>query len=1713
MLHVFSGDNPQYWERQLSTANTEVLCVDLQGGCHANLLDKHVYGFLLTIAASGKLRALLGGPPCRTVSALRSQGDGGPGELRTEEHPYGLPTLSMADMEKVQNDSILFFRFLSLYAVAKEVQLPSDPSPQLILEQPRDPKEYRPPEDLNRNNYMSMFRTAAWKRFAEVFELYKIDFDQGPMGHERRKPTTLFTTMEVLLQLDGIHGAPEHPPQDLRDQPLQKRMEASKRWAAWAPGLKQALVVAIRQHLQELEYERAAQDQGAERSDQRARHASVQPLQEGPGQSNNQISVQSLEPDSIQQQDETMEVNQRGYQAQRPEGSQRPPMAKALGPVALEQWKRHFLNDHLPARRDCSHCVRAQGRSKPHRRIQHPAAYTLSVDLSGRMTPGDDQQVKACKYLLVGCYTYPVTRDGRSLVQVPGKPDEDADVPLPGPDAEMSDAEEQQDPPEDVLLEEEDVETEAVESPATRRAKSMNETWKKLIEQAENVTVRQLTFVEPVKSRSVKHLLPALSKVHARIRAMGLPIYRIHSDRAREFSSAEMQSWALDRNILTTMTSGSSYKANGRVEAEMGMVKKSIRTLITAGVCTLSQWPLAARHIGERRLRSQLNLLGWPVGRLLRFGAKAYALRKSWQSRYAPWREVREPVIILGPDAHASLTNTGYFVKSVDTGRCFYTDDIVVPEVQQPAVEDQVLYLPERLDDAPQRRHRTKAPLPAISMLDIEGEEKIVNRFPEMFEPTTPSHHGGSSDSWSMCTVTSSHESSWTPKSIEVEEEGWWIGGGDEEGAPNSQDGGSRLTASNNASMTNPAALRALHVNLTHYVEDEMAVLDGTAAEQSLWLGNVTEAIKMKAMIEEQLTEAQAHDAGEIQKKLEQEFLVTKTIGNAEVWADLDAWSDSIRQEYDQLVNKKQAVRQITKAQLQQMASEMKLPIEILPGKMVHTRKSGSGAYRSRAVICGNYAGPDNNEHYAGGVDGQQVRAMVRLGALKQWQIGCTDIRTAFLNAPRRDTKRLIAMEIPSVFRKLQLAGHQDLWLVDKALYGLTTSPRDWGLHRDEVLPTVSWCRQREGRDVRGSFKKTPDENIWRIEEVDTISGEVHWTGLMSVYVDDLLFAAESGALDALTTAVEKVWAISDLEKTGEGKIVKYCGFEIEAAPNNDGYVISQKKYEQEMVKRFGITQATDFPHVNLSEDDEVPSGEIKESEVKLAQSMAGALLWLTTRTRPDIAMTVSSACRLATKNPCKSVEISKAVMQYVLKVQGGLHYPQGVPKETWGKRGQLHIERHDRLLEVFADIAYGTGSRHRSLQGLAVYFAGAPISWVSSQQPFVTYSTAEAELVSYCEALCAGRATEALICSMLKEPVGQNSLERVIYGDNMAAISMAHGTGNATWRTRHLRVRSSFLKEALDGVAPDGAWKLLHLRGTELVADGLTKPLAGQAFFKFVDDLGFAGARAENSNEEPMEHATGGGGNYAVIRAMALGSVLLSTAEGASEENDAGEDFSLIWTTGLLLVAMGAAYAGQLFHSATKCCLKRLRESKESGHRPSLRRLSAELSEEEDIMMVSEETKKKNRKNGGKAAGVMSRSRDQTQEAAGSSSRPMTSSTPEQGPPTSRPCSMSMTLRQRSGTAERAASAAASSAAGAAASPAACAAASLAAASSALSDAAVVMEASAAAAERRGADGVSKDIVNPWNRFQHENRRKGWSPSVMAEMYRISHKTGNTKP
>ena len=41
--------------------------------------------------------------------------------------------------------------------------------------------------------------------------------------------------------------------------------------------------------------------------------------------------------------------------------------------------------------------------------------------------------------------------------------------------------------------------------------------------------------------------------------------------------------------------------------------------------------------------------------------------------------------------------------------------------------------------------------------------------------------------------------------------------------------------------------------------------------------------------------------------------------------------------------------------------------------------------------------------------------------------------------------------------------------------------------------------------------------------------------------------------------AIADVWAISEVEKAEVNKPVKYCGFEIEAAPGHDGFLLTTK--------------------------------------------------------------------------------------------------------------------------------------------------------------------------------------------------------------------------------------------------------------------------------------------------------------------------------------------------------------------------------------------------------------------------------------------------------------------------------------------------------------------------------------------------------------------------
>ena len=244
------------------------------------------------------------------------------------------------------------------------------------------------------------------------------------------------------------------------------------------------------------------------------------------------------------------------------------------------------------------------------------------------------------------------------------------------------------------------------------------------------------------------------------------------------------------------------------------------------------------------------------------------------------------------------------------------------------------------------------------------------------------------------------------------------------------------------------------------------------------------------------------------------------------------------------------------------------------------------------------------------------------------------------------------------------------------------------------------------------------------------------------------------------------------------------------------------------------------------------------------------------------------------------------------------------------------------------------------------------------------------------------------------------NTFERVMYGDNAAAIGLAHGVTAASWRTRHLRIRSSILKEALheSSDVPGGRWQLTHLKGTELVADGCTKPLNGQAFFRFLADLGLKrGVKAEAGETTSTGDGTmiGGGGGFAAVKALILGSTLMTAAQGASGENSGGTDYTPLVTTGAVLMALGAVYVGQLARQASDCCLRRFRVW-EDGKRCHVTNQGeeAELSDDGSYTVISEDeepqratSSKSRRQSGSKSTGANNISlRNSTSSCAGAS-------------------------------------------------------------------------------------------------------------------------------
>ena len=508
---------------------------------------------------------------------------------------------------------------------------------------------------------------------------------------------------------------------------------------------------------------------------------------------------------------------------------------------------------------------------------------------------------------------------------------------------------------------------------------------------------------------------------------------------------------------------------------------------------------------------------------------------------------------------------------------------------------------------------------------------------------------------------------------------------------------------------------------------------------------------------------------------------VTHNVSLSDVRANLESWRASAEKEFRNL-------RDVKKAFTVRRKNELPQGCRIVPCKGVYTvkpDKSPEGFRRkTRFVACGNHVPEEqtNFDLFAAGVDATSLRMLLSVKGRSSWRIGTTDIRQAFVLAKWLGLP--VALEPPKIAYELQLATPGEYWYVEQAIYGLRESPALWSRFRDEQLKTARWSQVIEGTQVTMKLEQLVSDNqIWKIVPEEN-SSAIH--GYIVVYIDDLLIYSEEESMHGFFQWLAEKWEVDALEVLDYDHPIRFLGMELHKV--EDGVELSQEGFINEILRAHGhkggrsLSQGPKETLLLTYEEeqamiDAIPTeGDHSHPTVKEAQRRVGELLWLVGRTRPDIQHTVSIMAARITRCPELVNKLGERLLDYLNETK---HYRLALVQE----------EKALGELSVYTDSSFApSGGRS---QGAAVVFYGkSPLVWRSARQQLVTLSTAESELLEAVEGTLLGLSTKGLLAELLGE---EPSL--VIYVDNSAAISLLT-TSSGSWRTRHLRLRSNWVRE-----------------------------------------------------------------------------------------------------------------------------------------------------------------------------------------------------------------------------------------------------------------------------------------------------------------------------
>ena len=140
-------------------------------------------------------------------------------------------------------------------------------------------------------------------------------------------------------------------------------------------------------------------------------------------------------------------------------------------------------------------------------------------------------------------------------------------------------------------------------------------------------------MVIPVYHKGKKSVLRAIQQMFVLLKKQGFPLFKVHTDRGREFINNELRSYLLARDVYHTSTPADLPSANGLVERYIGILKSQARTVLYQSELGEKHWPSAMRHVSAWKFASSMGQLGTTPKRFLPFGSKIVVQARSWKQK------------------------------------------------------------------------------------------------------------------------------------------------------------------------------------------------------------------------------------------------------------------------------------------------------------------------------------------------------------------------------------------------------------------------------------------------------------------------------------------------------------------------------------------------------------------------------------------------------------------------------------------------------------------------------------------------------------------------------------------------------------------------------------------------------------------------------------------------------------------------------------------------------------------------------------------------------------------------------------------------------------------------------------------------------------------------------------------------------------------------